>query len=158
MDFQTLKQTLTDPQATELTFALDSGLQIAPHFHVTEVGRVKKDFVDCGGVRRTTETCLLQTLVAGDTDHRLAPAKLLNILDKSTGLGIDDEAEVEVEIQGQTIETYAIDHATRQQNRLAFRLTPKHTECLATDKCGIPAEKDLGLSVVGQACCSGGTC
>jgi len=154
MDFQTIKTTLTNPQAIELSFAFDSGREIAPHFHVTEVGKVTKDFVDCGGVRRSVETCVLQTLVADDIDHRLSPAKLLNILEKSTGLGIDQQTEVEVETQGQTIETYSIAHATLRQDVLVFYLAPKSTACLATDKCGIPS-----LEVVGQGCCGGsGVC
>ena len=154
MDFQTVRTTLNDSPATELSFTFDSGREIAPHFHVTEVGKVTKDFVDCGGVRRSAETCVLQTLVAGDTNHRLSPAKLLNILEKSTGLGIDQQSEVEVETQGPTIETYSIAHATFRQDVLVFHLAPKTTACLATDKCGIP-----DLEIMSQGCCGGnGVC
>ena len=154
MDFQTIKTALTNPQTTELSFALDSGRDIAAHFHVTEVGRVTKNFVDCGGVRRTAESCVLQTLVADDTDHRLAPAKLLSILEKSAVLGIDEQTTVEVETQGQTIETYSIAKTTTRDNVLVFHLAPKSTACLATDKCGIPS-----LEVVSVGCCGGsGAC
>jgi hypothetical protein len=154
MDFQSLKTTLANPQATELIFVLDSGEQLASHYHVTEVGKVVKDFVDCGGVRRTSETCVLQTLVAGDTEHRLAPAKFLKILQLSADLGIGEQTEVEVEIQGQTIETYAIAQATSEGSRLVFHLAAKQTACLAEDQCGLPV-----LAEVSQGCCGGsGAC
>lgn len=154
MNFQTVKNMLANSEATELSFAFDSGRNLAPHFHVTEVGRVTKDFVDCGGVRRSAETCVLQTLVAGDTDHRLSPAKLLDILEKSCALGIEGQTEVEVETQGQTIETYSIAQSMLQGNMLVFQLAPKFTACLATDKCGIPS-----LEIVSEGCCGGsGAC
>lgn len=154
MDFQAVKAALSNPQTTELSFALDTGHDVAAHFHVTEVGRVKKDFIDCGGVRRTAETCVLQTLVASDTDHRLSPAKLLRILERSADLGIDERTEVEVETQGKTIETHAIAEATVRDNVLVFRLAPKFTACLAPDQCGLPT-----LEVASSDCCGGsGAC
>ncbi|MEI7863404.1 MAG: DUF6428 family protein, partial [Planctomycetota bacterium] len=31
---------------------------VPAHFHITEVGRVQKDFIDCGGTVRSATTCL----------------------------------------------------------------------------------------------------
>ncbi|QDT67021.1 DUF6428 family protein [Calycomorphotria hydatis] len=152
MDFQTLKTTLSNQQTTQMSFTFDSGRDIAAHFHVTEVGKATKDFIDCGGVRRSSETCMLQTLVASDVDHRLSPGKLLSILEKSEVLQIREDAEVEVETQGQTIEIYSIASATPRQDVLVFHLAPKTTACLAPDKCGIP-----DLEVVSLGCCGGNT-
>ena len=73
---------------------------------------------------------------ANDTDHRLKPQKLLNIIALSEKvLGIEDLV-VEVEYQADTIGKYGI-----RFNGQDFVLTNKQTDCLASDSCGIPAEK-----------------
>lgn len=73
---------------------------------------------------------------ANDIDHRLAPIKLLNIIDLSEkALGIKD-LEIEIEYQAATIGRYGLEF-----NGKDFLLTNKQTNCLAQDKCGIPPEK-----------------
>lgn len=37
---------------TELNFVLPNGTIVPQHFHVTEVGQVTKNFIDCGGTVR----------------------------------------------------------------------------------------------------------
>ena len=32
-----------------IAFQLPNGEYVAPHFHVTEIAQIKKDFIDCGG-------------------------------------------------------------------------------------------------------------
>jgi hypothetical protein len=66
-----------------LIFVLPDGGLIPAHFHITEVGHVTKRFIDCGGTRRTLETCLLQTWVHDDVDHRLVAGKLATIFDRA---------------------------------------------------------------------------
>lgn len=79
--FSTLRKLLsTNPDAT-LHIRLPNGDLVPPHYHVTEVGRVRKDFIDSGGTVRSTERCMLQLWVADDTDHRLDAAKLARIID-----------------------------------------------------------------------------
>ena len=68
-----------NPTAT-LRFQLPDGGLIPVHAHITEVARVDKTFVDCGGKVRKLSTCVLQTWVADDVDHRFAPAKLAHVL------------------------------------------------------------------------------
>jgi hypothetical protein len=36
-----------------IAFKLPNGTLVQPHFHVTEVGRITKDFIDCGGKVRS---------------------------------------------------------------------------------------------------------
>src|SRR3954454_910841 len=67
------------PEAA-LHLMLPDGDFVPAHFHVTEVGRVQKDFIDCGGTTRSAVSCLLQVWVAKDTAHRLTAAKLAGIL------------------------------------------------------------------------------
>lgn len=152
MDFHSLKQSLSDAPDAGLVFEFSSGKRLASHFHVTEVGKVSKDFVDCGGVRRSLETCVLQTLVAHDVDHRLVSSKLLGILEKSGLLGVAESTEVEVETQGETIETYSLASVAAVDKALVFKLQSKQTACLATDKCGLDV-----LPVANESSCCGGS-
>lgn len=120
-----------------IRFKLPDGTLVPNHFHVTEVGKVSKHFIDCGGTVRHEEVVNFQLWNANDYDHRLHPEKLLHIIELSEKvLHIDENNEVEVEYQGQSIEKYGIDF-----NGTSFLLTSKQTDCLAKDKCGIPVAK-----------------
>lgn len=142
---------------TDLNFVLPNGTVIPKHFHVTEVGQVTKNFIDCGGTVRNEKVVNFQLWEANDFDHRLAPKKLNDIIALSEKvLGLDD-AEIEVEYQSETIGKYGIEF-----NGKDFNLTSTQTNCLAQDKCGIPAEK-LKVNLVdlsnNQSCCTpGGKC
>ncbi len=135
-----------------LGFQLPHGEMVPGHFHVTEVGKVSKHFIDCGGTVRQEEVVSFQLWEADDYDHRLHPEKLIHIIELSQKkLGIADTLEVEVEYQGPTIGKYGLEV---DGNR--FLLTTKMTDCLAKDNCGIPDKKPkLKLSqIAGEPCCS----
>lgn len=156
MDFENVKQTLAAHPDKNVLFRFQSGQSLAEHFHVTEVGRVTKDFVDCGGTRRTVESCVLQTLVADDVDHRLTAGKLLSILDKSSVLGIDANSTVDLEVQQDTVSVFSVASTVDDDTdsaAIVFQLAPKQTECLAPDKCGIES-----LTVLGGDCSEPGCC
>ncbi len=119
-----------------LAFQLPNGTLVPRHFHVTEVGKVTKNFIDCGGTVRKEEVVNFQLWQADDYDHRLHPEKLVHIIELSEKvLGIED-LEIEVEYQGDTIGKFGLDF-----DGTHFLLTTKQTDCLAKDQCGIPAEK-----------------
>ena len=119
-----------------IAFELPDGSLVPRHFHVTEVGKVSKHFIDCGGTVRKEEVANFQLWEANDYDHRLHPEKLVNIIELSEKiLGLKD-LEIEVEYQGTTIGKYGLDF-----NGLNFLLTTKVTDCLAKDQCGVPAVK-----------------
>ena len=90
-----LKKHLAEHSHQNIRFILPTGSKIPPHAHVTEVARIEKTFVDCGGTQRTETICRLQTWVQDDTDHRLTAGKLLAILNKATFLETDN-LEVDV--------------------------------------------------------------
>ena len=95
-------------EVNELTFVLPEGNNVPAHFHVTEIGKINKHFIDCGGTIRNEEVVNFQLWVADDTDHRFAPEKLKNVIQLSEEkLGIKD-AEIEVEYQSNTIGKYNI--------------------------------------------------
>ncbi|WP_430426408.1 DUF6428 family protein [Maribacter litoralis] len=138
-------------QLDTIGFQLPNGELVPNHFHVTEVGKITKNFIDCGGTVRNEEVANFQLWNANDYDHRLHPEKLINIIELSEKvLGIDD-LEIEVEYQGQTIEKFGLDF-----DGTYFTLTTKQTDCLAKDKCGIPEEKQkVKLSDLNnEPCCS----
>jgi len=121
---------------TNLNFILPDGSLVPEHFHVTEIGSVVKNFIDCGGTIRNENVISFQLWNANDTDHRLKPENLLKIISHSEEkLEIKDN-EVEVEYQSDTIGKYGLDFDGEN-----FVLTQKNTACLAIDQCGIPAQK-----------------
>ena len=121
----------------QIAFQLPNGDLVPNHFHVTEVGKITKHFIDCGGVVRTEEVANFQLWEANDYDHRLHPEKLIHIIELSESkLGIPD-LEIEVEYQmKETIGKFNLDF-----DGTNFLLTTKLTDCLAKDKCGISTEK-----------------
>ncbi len=120
-----------------LHFMLPDGDFVPAHFHVTEVGRVQKDFIDCGGTRRSVVSCLLQVWVASDTDHRLSAGKLAGILKLAEPLLGSNDLAVEVEYERDAISQFPLAGAEQTPSGLLFHLGTKHTDCLAPDKCGI---------------------
>lgn len=134
MKLSEVKQALSGRD--KITFKLPNGAKVPAHFHVTEVGKITKDFIDCGGTTRSESVVNFQLWSSIDFNHRLHADKLLNIIELSESkLGLED-AEIEVEYQAETIGKYGL--AFDGTN---FVLTSKQTDCLAKDNCGIPVMK-----------------
>lgn len=141
MKLKDLKATLAlHPDALPL-FILPDGDRIPAHFHITEVGHVAKRFIDCGGtLHDTTDTCLLQTYVADDVEHRLNAGTFAKILQLGDQVLPHDDLEVEVEYDCCVVAQYPIATAEFSSNRIEIWLGEKHTDCLAKEKCGIDGE------------------
>lgn len=122
-----------------VSFLQTDGQPVPPHFHVTEMGLVTKDFIDCGGTVRSERAVTFQLWVADDTDHRLVSPKLLGIIAMGERIFGSDDLEVEVEYQGDTIGRYGLDFAGGH-----FQLTAKQTDCLAKEQCGVPELAEVG--------------
>ncbi|MCI9846429.1 DUF6428 family protein [Flavobacterium pectinovorum] len=141
-----------------VNFQLPNGNFVPEYFHVTEVGLITKNFIDCGGTVRKETLVNFQLWNANDFEHRLKPQKLIDIIELSEKvLGIED-FEIEVEYQDTTIGKYDLDF-----NGKDFLLLNKQTACLAQDQCGIPTEKPkLKLSQLhtdnSNSCTPGGSC
>ena len=138
------------PNLNNVEFQLEDGTFVPEHFHVTEIGQITKNFIDCGGVIRTERTVNFQLWNAEDYEHRLKPNKLLNIIKLSEEQLKIEDAEIEVEYQSTTIGKYNLEF-----NGNHFILKNKQTACLAQDACGTPAQKPkVKLSELQSACCS----
>ena len=135
-----------------VNFILEDGTKITEHFHITEVGLITKDFIDCGGTIRNETVINFQLWDANDFDHRLKPQKLINIIELSEKVLDIEDLEVEVEYQTQTIGKYDLDF-----NGNDFVLMNKKTACLAQELCGIPSEKTEIIKET-SCCTPGGSC
>jgi hypothetical protein len=131
-----LVQILETNSDSSLHIMLPSGEFVPDHFHVTEVGRVQKNFIDCGGTRRESVSCLLQTWTAQDVDHRLIAGKLSNILRLAAPVLESDDLAVEVEHGADVASQYFVADVEVTPKGLLFVLAGKRTDCLAKDKCG----------------------
>ena len=145
---------INDNPDAAMQFMLPDQSFIAPHFHITEVGKVQKDFIDCGGTSRAITSCLLQILVADDTDHRLKTTKLAGIFSFANKLFTADDIQVEVEYEQDAISQFPIADIEVTPAGLLFVLGSKHTACLAPDKCGIgiPSTSQKGCGT-NTGCC-----
>lgn len=133
------------PGLDTVVFQLENGTFVPEHFHVTEVGKITRHFIDCGGTIRKESVVNFQLWNADDYEHRLKPAKLLHIIQLSENkLGITDTT-IEVEYQTETIGKYDLDF-----NGVHFILKNKQTACLANDTCGFPEAKTNPE----KSCCS----
>ncbi len=152
MDLNELKELLDTIDV--VNFILPDGTPVPQHFHVTEIGQIEKNFIDCGGVLRKETTVNFQLWHSTDYDHRLGASKLRKIIALSEErLGLKN-ATIEVEYQESTVGKYGIEFQQGQ-----FLLTPTQTDCLAKDACGITTEKpkiklsDINNCQPGSGCC-----
>jgi hypothetical protein len=149
-----LRSALAAAPDLPLTVVWPDGEPIESHFHVTEVGRVRKDFVDCGGTIRSQVTCLLQTWVADDTGHRITGAKLLRALAHAEPILGGDDLPVELEYEACNVVQLRLVSIAPEDGALVIRLASKHTDCLAKELC-LPSARPAGAAAAacGPGCC-----
>jgi hypothetical protein len=145
MNIRSLKTSLRSHPDKPVRFVLPGGETIPAEFHVTEAGHVTKRFIDCGGTVRSEESCLLQAWVSErDPEHRLTAGKLAGILDKSHVVVPSEELDVEVEYGPEVVSQYTVETATATTDELRLSLGNKHTDCLASEQCGVGEEAGAG--------------
>lgn len=151
MTISALKRALADALALPLTVLWPDGDPIEPHFHVTEVGRIQKDFVDCGGTVRRNVTCLLQTWVGEDVDHRITAGKLLKAFELAAPVLGSDDLPVELEYEACNVIQFMVTAVEKEPDRLVLRLGSKHTDCLAKELC-LPRTAGAKEGCCGSGC------
>jgi hypothetical protein len=138
-------------------FSLPNGRLIPEHFHITEMGRKTKEFIDCGNTIRRESLITFQIWVANDYEHRLTKEKFQQIILAAEPLLGEEDLDIEVEYQ--TDLTLGVFELALENE--VFILKPKETNCLAKGHCGIPEEKlKINLSDLSSksACTPGGGC
>ena len=139
MDVAAFEAVLAGNPAAAIHLMLPDGDFVPAHFHVTEVGRVRKDFIDCGGTVRSSTTCVVQVWVADDTAHRLTTTKLAGVMRLAAPLLGATDLPVEVEYEDGRVSQYPVAAAEATPAGVLFHLGTKHTACLAPDRCGVGA-------------------
>lgn len=126
-------------------FVLPDGRVIPGHFHVTEVGHVAKNFIDCGGTVRKSDVCVLQTWVHDDDkDHRLINERFAKIVQLGEQVLPSTDLPVEVEYEDEAISQDPLKETRVSGQYLDLFLATKHTDCLARQKCGISEDSCCG--------------
>lgn len=156
MQLCALKSLLAEHSDHLFRIRLPDGDAVPVSFHVTEVGRLEKSFLDCGGKLRESTICQLQIWVGEDYDHRIETRKLAAILEKAKVLLPDDSVPVEIEYEDRVISQYTISNNLIEDDSIILILSNKHTECLAPELCGLPSLNRLPALGGKSTCCGPG--
>jgi hypothetical protein len=151
MKYEALRKALERYPTTLPRFILPSGDYIPAHAHVTEVGHVARNFIDCGGLTGKEERAVLQTHVGNDTDHRLRSDRFAKILDLGNRVIPSADLDVDVEYDCCVVAQYPISEARPDGVYLNLILRRGRTQCRARERRESEAKADCcGTSA---ACC-----
>ncbi len=139
MKLHELKSLLSAHPDKQFRLLLPGEKEIPISFHVTEVGHVRKNFIDCGGQTHSQESCQLQVWLGPDDDHRLSTGKLAAILELAKNLLPGDDLDVEVEYEDAAISQYPVSGHAVSEEAVTLHLSTKHTACLAPELCVVPS-------------------
>jgi Family of unknown function (DUF6428) len=132
-------------------FVLPNGDYIPGHAHVTEVGHVVRNFIDCGGLAGREEKIVLQTHVCSDSDHRLRSDRLAKILRLGDRLVPSADLNVDVEYDCCVLAQYPIAEAQPRGQHLDLILRRGRTQCRARER--REAETAGNCCATSASCC-----
>lgn len=118
-----------------LRFRLPTGGLTPIHVHLTEVARVEKRFIDCGGMVRMQASARLQLWTADDTDHRVDCAKAAQVLERGTALLGSTDLPLEVEHDFPLLTVFPVVGSIVEDGARVFLLGTLKTDCLAPEIC-----------------------
>ncbi len=147
LTLEDFRKSLAASPGLGLRFRLPTGGLTPIHLHLTEVARVEKRFIDCGGTVRTDVSARLQLWTADDTDHRVGCAKAIQILGRGADLVGSTDLPMEVEFDFPLLTLFTVVGAVVEGNERIFLLEGKKADCLAPDVCLPKACKP------GSGCC-----
>lgn len=153
MKLSEFKALLQNEGSKHFRIQLPDGSPVPQSFHVTEVGRVQKTFIDCGGTLRESVACQLQIWVGEDVDHRIEARKAAAILEKARTFLPDEDIPVEFEYEDRVISQYTIEAVESKPASVTLRLAHKHTQCLAPELCVLPARNASSKCGGPAGCC-----
>jgi hypothetical protein len=158
MNLTELKAQLRAHPELNVSIRRPDGSLVPAHYHLTEVGHVAKNFVDCGGKFRSSEACVLQTHFGSPRDdgHRLTAGKFAKILDLAKPILPSEDLLVEVEYDAGVISQSPLESITVTGGTVQLHLGAKHTDCLAKEKCGTDEGCGCAAEPIAEpaACCA----
>ena len=132
-------------------FVLPDGDYIPAHAHVTEVGHLVRNFIDCGGIVGKEEKIVLQTHVGDDIDHRLRSDRFVKILRLGNRVIPSAGLDVDVEYDCCVVAQYPIAEAMPDGEHLNLILGRGRTQCRERER--REAQTAAGCCATSSACC-----
>jgi Family of unknown function (DUF6428) len=151
MTLDDLKNALEANPTVFPRFILPDGDYIPAHAHVSEVGHVVRNFIDCGGLIGSEEKIVLQTHVGDDTDHRLRSDRFAKILRLGKRVIPSANLDVDVEYDCCIVAQYPIAEVQPKGQYLDLILQRGRTQCRARER--REAETDDGCCATPASCC-----
>ncbi|MFC6591529.1 DUF6428 family protein [Deinococcus lacus] len=150
-----------------LEFWLHGERLVGAGYHLTEIGAVSTEAVDCGGkVDRWRET-VIQLLDGTPEEAKngfMTTRKALAIYERVAGkISLDEAAPVRFEYGNaeRVAVRYGVDRLEVTEERVTVHLSLPGVQCKAGDVCGLPGGLVTAsgeLSVLGATCEPGGGC
>lgn len=153
MKLHEFKALLKNEGGKHFRIRLPDGSPVPHSFHVTEVGKVQKTFIDCGGTLRESVVCQLQIWVGEDVDHRIESRKAAAILEKTRPFLPDESVPVELEYEDRVISQYTIEEVAINPSSVTLKLAHKHTQCLAPELCVVRPKTPESNGCSTSGCC-----
>ena len=150
MKYEALRRALERYPTTLPRFILPSGDYVPAHAHVTEVGHVVRNFIDCGGLTGKEERAVLQTHVGDDTEHRLRSDRFAKILQLGNRVIPSAELDVDVEYDCCVVAQYPIAEARPDGDYLNLILRRSRTQCRARER---RDSETVACCATSAACC-----
>jgi len=151
MKFHDLQNTLEANPELFPRFVLPNDDYIPAHAHVTEVGHVVRNFIDCGGLTGKEEKVVLQTHVGSDTSHRLRSDRFARILQLGNRVIPSADLDVDVEYDCCVVAQYPIAEAAPDGEHLNLILSRSRTQCRARER--RESETAADCCTTSAACC-----
>ena len=151
MKFHDLQNTLEANPELFPRFVLPNGDYIPAHAHITEVGYVVRNFIDCGGLTGKEEKVVLQTHVGSDTDHRLRSERFAKILQFGNRVIPNADLDVDIEYDCCVVAQYPITEAAPDGDHLNLILRRSRTQCRARER--RESETAASCCATSAACC-----
>jgi len=149
MNLSEFRSLLSENPFCGLALTLPDGELVPPHYHITEVARAQKSFIDCGGKRHQQSACVLQVWLADDHDHRLEAGKLARVMKMAEDLFADcDAAELPVlfEHEAPVLTALTVEKSEVANSHIVLHLALQHADCLAKELC-LP-KRDFSLPAI----------
>jgi hypothetical protein len=134
MTFRDLQNALEANPNRFPRFVLPDGGCIPGHPHVTEVGHLVRNFIDCGGLGGKEEKVVLQTHVGDDTDHRLRSDRFAKILRLGRRVIPSADLDIDVEYDCCVVAQYPIAGAKPDGEYLNLMLQRGRTQCRVRER------------------------